>query len=154
MGIFNRFNSLFSKNAQTPNQTQTPIQTLTPPPMEYTYMFPGSLFKFKNDVDGIYKIDIRENNGKVISPKIFYKGDGNYSPEVLNAVDFKIQQQYEYNNRWRDNDGSSPWDNWVPGKEQPPTRGGKRGRKSKKTRKSRKQGKTRKQRKTRKQIKH
>ena len=145
MGVFDNIKGLFSKKPETQTQTQT--QTLTPAPQPYTYMYPGSLFKFKNDIDGIYKIDIRENGGKVINPKIFYTGDGNYSPELLKAVDFKIQQQYEYNTRWRDSDGSSPWDNWVPGEPSIPPRGGKRGRKSKKTRKSRKTRKARKSRK-------
>ena len=151
MGIFDGITGLFSKNAQpqmqTQMQTQTQTQTL-PPKQPYTYMFPGSLVKFKNDPDGIskiYKIDIRENGGKVINPKIFYGSPSNFSQELLDAVDYKIQQQYEYNNRWKDNDGSSPWDNWVPGESQPPTRGGKRGRKSRKSKKSRRQGKTRKQ---------
>ena len=93
MGLFDGIKGLFSKKTETPIPTSTPIQK--PPPTPYTYMFPGSLFKFKNDIDGIYKIDIRENGGKVINPKIFYTGDGNYSPELLKAVDFKIQQQYE-----------------------------------------------------------
>ena len=146
MGVFDGIKSLFSKKEQTQLPTQT--QTETPPKQPYTYMFPGSLFKFKNDIDGIYKIDIRENGGKVINPKIFYTGDGNYSPELLKAVDFKIQQQYEYNTRWRDSDGSSPWDNWVPGEPSiPPRGGGKRGRKSRKSRKSRKTRKARKSRK-------
>jgi hypothetical protein len=148
MGLFDGITGLFSKKTQTP--IPTPTQTLTPPPTPYTYMYPGSLVKFKNDPDGIskiYKIDIRENGGKVINPKIFYSSDGNFPPELLKAVDFKIQQQYEYNTRWRDSDGSSPWDNWVPGQPSIPPRGGKRGRKSKKTRKSRKTRKARKSRK-------
>ena len=146
MGVFDGIKSLFSKKEQTQLPTQT--QTETPPKQPYTYMFPGSLFKFKNDIDGIYKIDIRENGGKVINPKIFYTGDGNYSPELLKAVEFKIQQQYEYNTRWKDNDGSSPWDNWVPGEPSiPPRGGGKRGRKFRKTRKARKVRKARKSRK-------
>ena len=146
MGVFDGIKSLFSKKEQTQLPTQT--QTETPPKQPYTYMFPGSLFKFKNDIDGIYKIDIRENGGKVINPKIFYTGDGNYSPELLKAVEFKIQQQYEYNTRWKDNDGSSPWDNWVPGEPSiPPRGGGKRGRKSRKARKARKTRKARKSRK-------
>ena len=145
MGVFDGIKSLFSKKEQTQLPTQT--QTETPPKQPYTYMFPGSLFKFKNDIDGIYKIDIRENGGKVINPKIFYTGDGNYSPELLKAVEFKIQQQYEYNTRWKDNDGSSPWDNWVPGEPSIPPRGGKRGRKTRKTRKARKVRKARKSRK-------
>jgi|LakMenE18May11ns_1017448.scaffolds.fasta_scaffold6081680_1 hypothetical protein len=45
--------------------------TPTPAPTPYTYMFPGSFVKFKNDIDGIYKIDIRKNDGKVINPNIF-----------------------------------------------------------------------------------
>ena len=145
MGIFD----FFSKKVNTPTPIPTQAQTLPPAPKQpYTYMYPGSLFKFKNDIDGIYKIDIRENGGKVINPKIFYTGDGNYSPELLKAVDFKIQQQYEYNTRWRDSDGSSPWDNWVPGEPSiPPRGGGKRGRKSRKSRKSRKTRKARKSRK-------
>ena len=145
MGIFD----FFSKKVNTPTPIPTQAQTLPPAPKQpYTYMYPGSLFKFKNDIDGIYKIDIRENGGKVINPKIFYTGDGNYSPELLKAVDFKIQQQYEYNTRWRDSDGSSPWDNWVPGQPSiPPRGGGKRGRKTRKTRKARKVRKARKSRK-------
>jgi hypothetical protein len=145
MGIFD----FFSKKVNTPTPIPTQAQTLPPAPKQpYTYMYPGSLFKFKNDIDGIYKIDIRENGGKVINPKIFYTGDGNYSPELLKAVDFKIQQQYEYNTRWRDSDGSSPWDNWVPGQPSiPPRGGGKRGRKFRKTRKTRKTRKARKSRK-------
>ena len=145
MGIFD----FFSKKVNTPTPIPTQAQTLPPAPKQpYTYMYPGSLFKFKNDIDGIYKIDIRENGGKVINPKIFYTGDGNYSPELLKAVDFKIQQQYEYNTRWRDSDGSSPWDNWVPGEPSiPPRGGGKRGRKFRKTRKARKVRKARKSRK-------
>ena len=145
MGIFD----FFSKKVNTPTPIPTQAQTLPPAPKQpYTYMYPGSLFKFKNDIDGIYKIDIRENGGKVINPKIFYTGDGNYSPELLKAVDFKIQQQYEYNTRWRDSDGSSPWDNWVPGEPSiPPRGGGKRGRKSRKARKARKTRKARKSRK-------
>ena len=145
MGIFD----FFSKKVNTPTPIPTQAQTLPPAPKQpYTYMYPGSLFKFKNDIDGIYKIDIRENGGKVINPKIFYTGDGNYSPELLKAVDFKIQQQYEYNTRWRDSDGSSPWDNWVPGEPSiPPRGGGKRGRKFRKTRKTRKTRKARKSRK-------
>ena len=145
MGIFD----FFSKKVNTPTPIPTQAQTLPPAPKQpYTYMYPGSLFKFKNDIDGIYKIDIRENGGKVINPKIFYTGDGNYSPELLKAVEFKIQQQYEYNTRWKDNDGSSPWDNWVPGEPSiPPRGGGKRGRKFRKTRKARKVRKARKSRK-------
>ena len=144
MGIFD----FFSKKVNTPTPIPTQAQTLPPAPKQpYTYMYPGSLFKFKNDIDGIYKIDIRENGGKVINPKIFYTGDGNYSPELLKAVDFKIQQQYEYNHRWMDNDRSSPWDNWVPGEPSIPPRGGKRGRKTRKTRKARKVRKARKSRK-------
>ena len=145
MGIFD----FFSKKVNTPTPIPTQAQTLPPAPKQpYTYMYPGSLFKFKNDIDGIYKIDIRENGGKVINPKIFYTGEGNYSPELLKAVDFKIQQQYEYNTRWRDSDGSSPWDNWVPGEPSiPPRGGGKRGRKFRKTRKARKVRKARKSRK-------
>ena len=141
MGIFD----FFSKKVNTPTPIPTQAQTLPPAPKQpYTYMYPGSLFKFKNDIDGIYKIDIRENGGKVINPKIFYTGDGNYSPELLKAVEFKIQQQYEYNTRWKDNDGSSPWDNWVPGEPSiPPRGGGKRGRKFRKTRKARKVRKAR-----------
>lgn len=107
----------------------------SPPPTPYTYMYPGSVVKFKNDPDGIYKIDIRENGGKVINPSIFNKSDGNLPPEVLKAVDYKIQQQYEYNHS-----ATALWNNWVPGKETPAgvSGGGKRRRKSKKTRKARK----------------
>ena len=145
MGIFD----FFSKKVNTPTPIPTQAQTLPPAPKQpYTYMYPGSLFKFKNDIDGIYKIDIRENGGKVISPKIFYTSDGNFPPEMLKAVEFKIQQQYEYNTRWKDNDGSSPWDNWVPGEPSiPPRGGGKRGRKSRKSRKTKKARKSRKSRK-------
>ena len=131
------FSSPSKKKEDTDDEsTSTPA----PPPTPYTYMYPGSLFKFKNNIDGINKIDIRENGGKVINPKIFYKSDGNYSPEVLKAVDDKIEQQYQYNTRWRDSDGSSPWDNWVPGEPSIPPRGGggKRRRKSRKTKKARK----------------
>ena len=154
MGVFDNIKGLFSKKPETQTPTQTQTQTLTPAPQPYTYMYPGSLVKFKNDPDGIsngiskiYKIDIRENGGKVISPKIFYNSDGNFPPELLKAVDYKIQQQYEYNTRWRDSDGSSPWDNWVPGEPSIPPRGGKRGRKSRKSRKTRKTRKARKSRK-------
>ena len=140
MGIFDGITGLFSKNAQPQTQTQTQTQTLPPPPKQpYTYMFPGSLVKFKNDPDGIskiYKIDIRENGGKVINPKIFYTSDGNFSPELLKAVDYKIQQQYEFNHS-----ATTLWENWIPGKESPPgvaAGGGKRRRKPKKTRKARK----------------
>ena len=146
MGVFDGIKSLFSKKEQTQLPTQT--QTETPPKQPYTYMFPGSLFKFKNDIDGIYKIDIRENGGKVINPKIFYGSPTNFTDDMLKAVEFKIQQQYEYNTRWKDNDGSSPWDNWVPGEPSiPPRGGGKRGRKFRKTRKTRKTRKARKSRK-------
>ena len=151
MGIFD----FFSKKVNTPTPIPTQAQTLPPAPKQpYTYMYPGSLVKFKNDPDGIsngiskiYKIDIRENDGKVINPKIFYTGDGNFPPELLKAVDFKIQQQYEYNTRWKDNDGSSPWDNWVPGEPSIPPRGGKRRRKTRKTKKTKKTKKARKSRK-------
>ena len=153
MGIF--FSSPTKKEEDTDEEdtdeeSTDEESTPTPPPeKEYTYMYPGSLFRFNNDndIDGINKIDIRKNGGKVINPKIFNKSDGNFSPEVLKAVDDKIEQQYQYNHRWRDNDGSSPWDNWVPGEPSPPPRGGKRRRKSKKTRKVRKARKARKSRK-------
>ena len=102
-------------------------------------MFPGSFVKFKNDIDGIYKIDIRQNDGKVINPNIFKTSDGNFSPELLEAVDYKIEQQNEYTYRRRDNDGSSDWDNWEPGKASPRVAaGGNRRKKSRKARKSRK----------------
>lgn len=133
------FSSPTKKEEDTDDEsTSTP--TPAPPPTPYTYMFPGSFVKFKNDIDGIYKIDIRKNDGKVINPNIFKTSDGNFSPELLKAVDYKIQQQYDYNHRRRDNDGSSVWDNWVPGKEPPvgAAAGGKRRRKPKKTRKARK----------------
>jgi hypothetical protein len=122
--------------------------TPTPTPTQYTYMFPGSFVKFKNDIDGIYKIDIRKNDGKVINPNIFKTSDGDFSPELLKAVDYKIEQQNEYTYRRRDNDGSSDWDNWVPGKAPPGVAaGGKRRKKSRKTRKARKSRKSRKSRK-------
>jgi hypothetical protein len=127
-----------SKEKKDTDDESTSTPAPAPPPTPYTYMYPGSLFKFKNDIDGINKIDIRKNGGKVINPKIFYKSDGNYSPEVLKAVDDKIEQQYLYNNRWKDNDGSSPWDNWVPGEPSIPPRGGKRRGKTRKARKARK----------------
>ena len=148
MGIFD----FFSKKVNTPTPIPTQAQTLPPAPMQpYTYMYPGSLVKFKNDPDGIsngiskiYKIDIRENGGKVINPKIFYTSDGNFPPEMLKAVEYKIQQQYEFNHS-----ATALWNNWVPGKETPAgvSGGGKRGRKSRKARKTRKSRKARKSRK-------
>ena len=123
-----------TNNESTSTPASTPAPTAAPTP--YTYMFPGSFVKFKNDIDGIYKIDIRKNDGKVINPKIFYTSDGNFSPELLKAVDYKIQQQYEFNHS-----ATTLWENWVPGKESPPgvaAGGGKRRRKPKKTRKARK----------------
>ena len=51
MGVFDGIKSLFSKKEQTQLPTQT--QTETPPKQPYTYMYPGSLVKFKNDPDGI-----------------------------------------------------------------------------------------------------
>ena len=123
-----------SKEKEDTNDESTPRPA--PPPTPYTYMFPGSFVKFKNDIDGIYKIDIRKNDGKVINPNIFKTSDGNFSPELLKAVDYKIQQQYEFNHS-----ATTLWDNWVPGKESPvgvAAGGGKRRRKPKKTRKARK----------------
>ena len=123
-----------TNNESTSTPASTPAPTAAPTP--YTYMFPGSFVKFKNDIDGIYKIDIRKNDGKVINPKIFYTSDGNFSPELLKAVDYKIQQQYEFNHS-----ATTLWENWIPGKESPPgvaAGGGKRRRKPKKTRKARK----------------
>ena len=125
-----------SKEKEDTNNESTSTPASTPAPTPYTYMFPGSFVKFKNDIDGIYKIDIRKNDGKVINPKIFYTSDGNFSPELLKAVDYKIQQQYEFNHS-----ATTLWENWVPGKESPPgvaAGGGKRRRKPKKTRKARK----------------
>ena len=126
-----------SKKKEDTDYESTSTPTPAPLPTPYTYMYPGSLVKFKNDIDGInkiYKIDIRENNGKVINPSIFNKSDGNLPPELLKAVDYKIQQQYEYNHS-----ATALWNNWVPGKETPAgvSGGGKRRRKSKKTKKAR-----------------
>lgn len=123
-----------SKEEDDSDDVSTP--TPAPAPTPYTYMFPGSFVKFKNDIDGIYKIDIRKNDGKVINPNIFKTSDGNFSPELLKAVDYKIQQQYEFNHS-----ATTLWENWIPGKESPPgvaAGGGKRRRKPKKTRKARK----------------
>lgn len=129
------FSSPTKKEEDTDDEsTSTPAPTAAPTP--YTYMFPGSFVKFKNDIDGIYKIDIRKNDGKVINPNIFKTSDGNFSPELLKAVDYKIQQQYEFNHS-----ATTLWENWIPGKESPPgvaAGGGKRRRKPKKTRKARK----------------
>jgi hypothetical protein len=139
---------LFSSPSKEENDTDdetTPTPNTQPTP--YTYMFPGSFVKFKNDIDGIYKIDIRKNDGKVINPNIFKTSDGNFSPELLKAVDYKIQQQYDYNHRRRDNDGTSVWDNWVPGQASPvgaAAGGGKRRRKTRKSRKTKKARKSRK----------
>ena len=75
----------------------------------------------------------------IINPNIFKTSDVGFSPELLKAVDYKIEQQNEYTYRRRDNDGSSDWDNWVPGKAPPGVAaGGKRRKKSRKTRKARK----------------
>lgn len=129
-----------SKEEDDSDDVSTP--TPAPAPTPYTYMFPGSFVKFKNDIDGIYKIDIRKNDGKVINPNIFKTSDGNFSPELLKAVNYKIQQQYEFNHS-----ATTLWENWIPGKESPPgvaAGGGKRRRKSRKTRKARKARKSRK----------
>ena len=84
-----------TNNESTSTPASTPAPTAAPTP--YTYMFPGSFVKFKNDIDGIYKIDIRKNDGKVINPNIFKTSDGNFSPELLKAVDYKIEQQIYLN---------------------------------------------------------
>jgi hypothetical protein len=135
---------LFSSPSKEENDTDdetTPTPNTQPTP--YTYMFPGSFVKFKNDIDGIYKIDIRKNDGKVINPNIFKTSDGNFSPELLKAVDYKIQQQYEFNHT-----ATTLWENWIPGKESPvgvaAAGGGKRRRKTRKSRKTKKARKSRK----------
>ena len=111
MGVFDGIKSLFSKKEQTQLPTQT--QTETPPKQPYTYMYPCSLIKFKNketgvfDIDGINAINVKENNSKVINPNIFNKSACNLPKEVTDAVEKKIQEQYDYKNRAVDFDGTT-----------------------------------------------
>ena len=65
---------------------------------QYTYQAPAMFINV--GVPEIQSIDVTQNNGKVINPKIFARGSSTLTQAQIDAVDAKIQEQYDKTPRY------------------------------------------------------